>query len=438
MNFMNLLFHLISKGKKLYLFDARTYSIIEIRNHLSKTLKLLEDNSYRVSKTKFLKENYEKEWKISLSEMEKLISNGFLSTCDDEYISAPSLKRLVLMLTDGCNLACKYCFERDKPSDLKCHAQMSSKTAVASLEYLLKNSPYQEVFINLYGGEPLLNFRTIKSLIEMGEKLSKIYNKQIKWFLVTNGTLINQKIANFIKDNKIGVQVSIDGSDIKHNIYRTFVDGRQSYDLVKKNIKKLEALGVCCNLLVVLTKANVGDLRWLEELKKTASGKIAFCIAATDRKEVLPTNGEWEEFISKYELFLKNQDYRQNQTIGTLVNRIKKGGKLYFGCGGGLEELTVSPTGEMYLCERLDSISKLGISVFDGVPPNDLWRKIIGHVNSSRCKKCWLKYLCGGGCSHTFRSYSKLNRSFKWHCKIKQIEAESAITAICKDFYHEK
>lgn len=96
-----------------------------------------------------------------------------------------------------------------------------------------------------------------------------------------------------------------------------------------------------------------------------------------------------------------------------------------FGCGAGLEEFTVSPNGNMFLCERLSGDLKVNIT--EDKPPREIWFKYLNDVTNSVCNLCWAKYLCGGGCAHTSFVHNGSRKPYKWHCEIKKTEIENAV-----------
>ena len=78
-----------------------------------------------------------------------------------------------LMLTENCNLACKYCFEKHNTKI------MTNEIIRKSLNYLFNNSlnsNKNSVNITLFGGEPLLNIQGVKEALEYGFFLSQINN----------------------------------------------------------------------------------------------------------------------------------------------------------------------------------------------------------------------------------------------------------------------
>ena len=72
------------------------------------------------------------------------------------------------------------------------------------IKYFAKNFQYQHIDLYFEGGEPLLNFPLIKSVVEQIKEESKITNTGFNFFLYTNGILLgNTKILDFLDKNNI-------------------------------------------------------------------------------------------------------------------------------------------------------------------------------------------------------------------------------------------
>ncbi|MBN2280442.1 MAG: 4Fe-4S cluster-binding domain-containing protein [Candidatus Marinimicrobia bacterium] len=133
------------------------------------------------------------------------------------------------MITKNCNLNCKYCYEKniereDKGIDFSIAKDILNK-------YLNADDNYEFVIIDLFGGEPFLNFPLIKKIHEY--LLSRKWKKNFNFFIQTNGTLLTNEIKEWLLKNKNNVVLglSFDGSREAHNLSRD-----NSYDLVMKNI----------------------------------------------------------------------------------------------------------------------------------------------------------------------------------------------------------
>jgi len=103
--------------------------------------------------------------------------------------------KIVLSTTYGCNLNCNYCYVRggDLPAKM-----LDSKVAMRAIDFLLSKN-LDEITIQFFCGEPTLNFKCIKNVVDFLNK-KKIKTK-INYEISTNG-LLPQSYLNFFIRNK--------------------------------------------------------------------------------------------------------------------------------------------------------------------------------------------------------------------------------------------
>lgn len=111
-----------------------------------------------------------------------------------------------LLLTYKCNLDCKYCYIYTKRNK-----NMSLATAMNILEKFLiikDNGPLDIIFV---GGETLLAYDVIQSLVEWTNK--RKWNRDFRFFGSTNGTLLNKELKHWLTKHKdtITLGLSYDG-----------------------------------------------------------------------------------------------------------------------------------------------------------------------------------------------------------------------------------
>lgn len=141
------------------------------------------------------------------------------------------LTRCCLNITDACNLQCKYCFVEQHPH------YMTLRTAQDAVQWLLKNRELKQdnknIFVNFFGGEPTLLWdELIVPLVEW------VRNNQfpISFGMTTNGTLLNEDRLKWMKDNQLGMLLSIDGDQPTQSYNRPCRNDQNSFELVSKNI----------------------------------------------------------------------------------------------------------------------------------------------------------------------------------------------------------
>ncbi|MBT8723446.1 radical SAM peptide maturase [Bacteroides uniformis] len=161
--------------------------------------------------------------------------------------SIRDVSQVVFEMTTACNLQCEYCCYSDGYTifQKRQNGKLEFSTAKVVLDYLarifkskIQTGLCSEPFaISFYGGEPLMNFPIIKEIVEYAELLN-FEGKEIVFTMTTNAVLID-KYADFLSKHKFRILVSLDGNK-KHDSYRKTVSGKNSFDIVYKNLKFIQ------------------------------------------------------------------------------------------------------------------------------------------------------------------------------------------------------
>jgi len=154
----------------------------------------------------------------------------------------PMLSAASLILTENCNLACKYCPEVCSRST----ANMTEEIAEKAIEILVagaKNNNDKEVHIEFFGGEPLLNVATMRHAFDYANRRCTEEGIGFSCIVITNATMFTQEYEDFLlhwhkTKGKINVQLSIDGPPEIQNTNRVTQDGGPSSDMIEKTVKQ--------------------------------------------------------------------------------------------------------------------------------------------------------------------------------------------------------
>ena len=185
----------------VHLVDELTYNILDDYN------KLNEEKIINKYSLKYGEDNI----KSALEEIKYLEEKELLFSKDDieidlNYNPDNIIKAMCLHVAHDCNLKCKYCFAAQG----NFHGEaslMDLETGKKALEFLAKNSGNRKnLEVDFFGGEPLMNFDVVKELVYYGRDLEKIYNKNFRFTITTNGVLLDDKKIDFINEHmdKIG------------------------------------------------------------------------------------------------------------------------------------------------------------------------------------------------------------------------------------------
>ena len=102
---------------------------------------------------------------------------------------------LSLILTNQCNLSCIYCYENNKTKK-----SMDVNVCKDIIAKYLNMPDYDEVEIDFFGGEPFLEFTTIKTVCEW--VWSNQWRNKYIFFATTNGVLVQGEIKEWLRKYK--------------------------------------------------------------------------------------------------------------------------------------------------------------------------------------------------------------------------------------------
>ncbi|MHC4083837.1 MAG: radical SAM peptide maturase, CXXX-repeat target family [Planctomycetota bacterium] len=149
-----------------------------------------------------------------------------------------------LVLTEQCNLRCKYCYQLGKNA----YHRMSPDVALRAIDFFFEMpDPSEGIILEFTGGECTLEIDLMREVIEyfktqLRQRPRHPWQSAYVLMFSTNGTLYHtEKFQRLLWENRghSYPAITIDGTKRKHDRARVFADGRGSYDIVARNIKLL-------------------------------------------------------------------------------------------------------------------------------------------------------------------------------------------------------
>ena len=166
----------------------------------------------------------------------------------------PPLGLLIKPASGLCNMRCNYCFYADVTDhrSVKSYGIMSEETLEKLVREALAYAEGSCAFM-FQGGEPTLaGLDFFKKAVELQEKFNSRH-VTISNSIQTNGLLIDEQWAAFLKENRFLVGLSIDGDKAIHDFLRVDAKKEGTFARVQKAAKLLEKHGCEFNILCVVT-----------------------------------------------------------------------------------------------------------------------------------------------------------------------------------------
>lgn len=190
------------------------------------------------------------------------------STAFDFELRRDTLRRsfapMVKIVGPVCNLDCDYCYylEKDALYEGKKFALSSFRMKEDVLERIISDhissQPQQKVEFIWHGGEPTLaGLDYFRRIVELQQRHAG--GKEIANVLQTNGTLIDDRWAEFLAENNFLCGLSIDGPEKFHDRHRRTPDGKGSWERAVRCAGLFNAHGVEFNTMTVVNSSNARE-----------------------------------------------------------------------------------------------------------------------------------------------------------------------------------
>lgn len=359
---------------------------------------------------------------LSIQKKKELIEYGILlDEKPQDYILRAQTKALkdlsnfrvdlVIVPTNGCNLACPYCFQKDNVKN----NFITKKTIDKIIHFIGTKS--NQFDIEWYGGEPSLYPDIIEYFYLEAQKAG--YEKKCS-LLITNGTFKNIKIWDIIEKYINQIQITIDGLEEYHDSRRKYKNGSGTFNEIIGNLdilynkinegKIVEDLDVIirCNI-DKFTKNQYIELREFILDRYNSRFRLQPArVLETDKNEYntdMFTEKEYEiwkeslfyEYGILEEPYLPAENIRFNQCNANNPN-----------------SYTFDTEGNIYKCSRDLGLNNriIGNCNYSYRNRNNIENKYLFGTYTylpKKCEECKLIFFCWGGCLHSrlFKSLKK-------------------------------
>lgn len=338
-------------------------------------------------------------------------------------------------VSQRCNLTCPYCYVDRGHFDYerKPIPKMRAETSGCIVQRIHELFPDLRTYgYHFYGGEPLLNFRAIREIVETAEELARSTGTKADFHITTNGTLLTRPIAEFMDEHRFTVYISIDGDQANHDELRRYTNGKGSFGDVKRNLGYLKTRrGVHLIGSSVIRKGFTlkqaismleehGAEQCKAERVRLRDGDVLSLVNDNHAEYIADIDRLIDHYVDRLEREQKPMDFRLSSKVLQIYTKKRRD----FFCPAGNRMYGISANGEIYPCALHVGRpqSKLG-DLEHGLDEGrrKAFRLRFSAMHQPDCQNCWTRHLCGGGCS------AMVDRFGHEDCDSLRKESEAAI-----------
>ena len=356
----------------------------------------------------------------------------------------PVVKALCLHMAHDCNLRCKYCFAGDGTYNVNAidRGLMPLDVGKKALDFLIANSgKRRNLEVDFFGGEPMLNFDTVKALVAYGRQREVEAGKKFRFTLTTNGALLTDEANAYINQHFDNVVLSLDGRPHVHDNMRLNHAGQGSYDQIYPRVKALADARNQENYYVrgTFTRHNTDFAADVMHLADAGFQQISVePVVAPPEADYALRESDLPTLFAEYEKLADQLLAREQAGKGVhffhFVMDMEGGpclAKRVTGCGAGSEYLAVTPSGQLYPCHQFVGDETFHLGDLDtGVLKTDLIKDFAKcHVFAKpECATCWARYYCSGGCmANAHHSNGSISAPDRISCALQKKRIECAL-----------
>jgi SynChlorMet cassette radical SAM/SPASM protein ScmF len=328
----------------------------------------------------------------------------------------PVLHNVYIYANEECNLACKHCWITPTFSNTVKHRYV---TFPMYRDFIDQAIPLGLAYVKISGGEALLSRSEVLELIRYTHK------HNISTRIETNGTLIDEEVANTIAETKTSISISLDGSTAEIHEKMRLVPG--CFEATMRGLRLLRERKVPLEIITSVYKDNVDDFPNIVKIAAKLRARVKINpVLATGRGTKMDEKGERLSAVELYKFVKEIEETYYSSEIPVTVSsepafhsldyvRTKRvsGGSCYF-----KSLLGILSTGDISFCGMgkkapeyvFGHISDINLrSVWTSHPTLQTIRKKVPDQLEGICGNCLLKTTCQGACrASAFATYGSI------------------------------
>lgn len=325
--------HVFSRGETWICFDKYTNRVFEL------------DYDEFVCLQTVLSSNTE----LTLSQDEKIFLQNFYNALGNpilEYRELEDINTFYLRVNNDCNLKCKYCraISTDGVTDKKLLSPDVAAIAAKKMWNLGAKG------VGLHGGDPIIDWNNTSKVIRAIRKATP----KMEIGLTCNGTLINDNIAQELKDFGVRVSVELDGGKHTHDDFKRFPNGESSYYNALHGAEILKNYGILAAIESTVSGLKGYDDKGYKSLQEKFKD-IPIVVSRIKSQKISPWTCHGDDLKQFFREQLNTTNFSDNifnDVIAGIVNLLSDPIFPLYRCICFVDKVSINIDGSVFLCPK--------------------------------------------------------------------------------------
>jgi uncharacterized protein len=344
---------------------------------------------------------------------------------------------LTLILTEDCNLRCRYCYQKNFIRN-----EMPFEVATQALESAIRAGE-TEIALTFFGGEPLLRSEMLLRILAHARRLEREHGIRIGAKTPTNGLLLTQEFIDRAAELSLFISLSFDGVRAAQDGGRVTPEGASSFDRALAALRLLASSRRPFGVYSVITPWNVGAYAESREFLWREGARI-FVSAIDYMSDWSPSDietlrSQYKQVALFYRRLLSQRQHFHLEPFDSRISQRTRP-KDWTRCCPAVTQVTVGPDGTLYGCveyfyRRMHPLGHVDTWL------NPAAVKAVAQERAGlqpECRDCGVRDRCNHNCACVnLRTTGKANVPPVSLCLTEQ-ETLFVIDAIALQLYQEK
>lgn len=358
--------------------------------------------------------------------------------------SEPKTKvvQMTFVLTNDCNLRCRYCFADSGIGEKGKAKTMSEEIALAVLRRGVEISNGRKLSIAFFGGEPTMQFKLIQKIVAAARQISKERSLPSPEFSITTNGMFGQKVCDYLMENEFLITLSADGPADVQDFHRPTVRGSSS-PFVERTIGRFAKNGYRIKVRATVTQFSVhrmaDTVRWLSGFGNTSS-EIHFEPVSISGRARFPSQEVGKPTVDDFILNLKKAIETGNEVGVSVMNSSfmnLANSPSRFCEGDTKHRFAITPDGAITTCVEVqdschpasdlfvlgnyDTLNKSFVIQDDNRTSCSGGAQVVRFRSGKGidCFSCFASRICGGGCPvRNFHTAGKTDIVDPYRCTV--------------------